>query len=905
MKGNTASVIHPHPQSPVPHTQIAAYFLLLLGFFLRVFHLNDVAVEKAEMMSILWFIRDGLPAVLSHNKDLNNHPLNSLLAYLFSWGNETVFTLRWHSVLIGLLAVAVAIRLVRHWYTERESVIAGLIMTFSAYHITLSQRSRGYVGLVTFTFLSFYFGIRALETGQRRYWFGFVLSAALNAYSHLYGITSTVVITVVLLGWALCRQVTRSNGKDTPLFLSFKQLLLSASIALVISLSLYIPMWHDVVNIVAQDNQFRQSDIRKMEDALVSPQGLFIIIREAIRPFSLVDDPTRLRLGDLNIRYGPFDPIAQYAEGRLGFYLSIGACMAGLLITLIWHKARAAILIGWLGLPIVAQLAANAILPGAYYRGRFLGFIFVPYFLSIVPVFAGLGVQASTRLHSTCRRYLYIAAWSMGLSGLAVWAALNLGWLATYYSTAITEEWRTVGNHIRKHIQPTDLVVCGQHAKTPCDFDLTVRTFADVQEVDKLVFETINDNQTYLAVPGHVWLVMPHLTQIQIEALKSYFEPDHYWMAGTSWGPTGWLFFDRHPHRGDNLAEALEAGEKLHLTPLDAYRFALSLAELRLTQNQLAKAEAAFARALDLATAIPQDDKWLPIVVQRITWARQVAKAEAETKLPPTAIYKGLRVGNLVRLIAYEVEPSKLVPGADVKVTLYWQVRRPITHELASFVHITDQMANVLTKASGILSGGRSPAPSWQPGQIITDTHVLSLPGAVRAPLIARVDAGLFDLHDKVFISPIDEAGLPTSSTIAQLKVVPLEWPSPHPKHRVNANFGNQISLVGYDWGTETGELVLYWQALASIQRDYSVFVHILDPDGHLVGQADGPPANGDYPTSWWSPGEVIVDRRKIPSFYPGTHRLLVGLYNFVDGTRLPRMDIASETGEIDQIVIQ
>ena len=647
IKGNTASVIHPHLQSPVPHTQVAAYFLLLLGFFLRVFHLNDVAVEKAEMMSILWFIRDGLPAVLSHNKDLNNHPLNSLLAYLFSWGNETVFTLRWHSVLIGLLAVAVAIRLVRHWYTERESVIAGLIMTFSAYHITLSQRSRGYVGLVTFTFLSFYFGIRALETGQRRYWFGFVLSAALNAYAHLYGITSTAVITVVLLGWALCRQVTRSNGKDTPLFLSFKQLLLSASIALVISLSLYIPMWHDVVNIVAQDNQFRQSDIRKMEDALVSPQGLFIIIREAIRPFSLVDDPTRLRLGDLNIRYGPFDPIAQYAEGRLGFYLSIGACTAGLLITLIWHKARAAILIGWLGLPIVAQLAANAILPGAYYRGRFLGFIFVPYFLSIVPVFAGLGVQASTRLHSTCRRYLYIAAWSIGLSGLVIWTVLNLGWLAAYYSTAITEEWRTVGNHIRKYIQPTDLVVCGQHAKTPCDFDLTVRTFTEVQEIDKLVFETISGNPTYVAIPGRVWLVMPHLTQDQIEVFKSRIPSERYWIAGTSWGPTGWVLFDRYSTRGENLAEALELGEVLLLTPADAYRFALSLTELRLTQYQLSEAEAAFARASALLTIIPPDDKWLPIVRNHLLYARQVAKIEAETTFPPTAVHKRLRIGSL------------------------------------------------------------------------------------------------------------------------------------------------------------------------------------------------------------------------------------------------------------------
>jgi hypothetical protein len=902
MTRNTALTVS--PKLSIAHIRIAAYFLLLIGFFLRVFHLDDIAVEKAEMMNTLWFIRDGLPAVLSHNKDLNNHPLNSLLAYLFSWGNETVFTLRWHSVLIGLLAVAAAMRLTRYWYTEMESIIAGLIITLSAHHVTLSQRSRGYVGLVTFTFLSFYFGMRALETGKRRYWLGFVLSSALNAYSHLYGITSTAVTATVLLGWALYQRVTGSNGKNTSLFLSFRRLVLSTLIALVVSLSLYIPMWHDVTSIVAQDNQFRQSDIRKMGDAPASSQ-ILSLIREAIRPFSLADDPTRLRLGDVNIRYGLFDPIAQYAEGRFGFYLSVGAWIAGLLVTIIWHRAQAAILIGWLGLPIVAQLAANAILPGAYYRGRFLGFIFAPYLLSTVPAFAGLGVQASTKLRFTCRRCLYVA-WSIGLLGLVIWTMLNLGWLATYYSATITEGWSTVGSHIRNHMHSSDLVVCGQHAKTPCDFDLTVRTFTNVQEIDKLVFETISGNPTYVAIPGRVWLVMPHLTQDQIKALESHIPSERYWIAGTSWGPTGWVLFDRHSTRGENLAEALELGEVLLLTPLDAYRFALSLAELRLTQYQLLEAEAAFAHALALLSIVSPDDKWLPIARQHLSYARQVAKIEAETTFPPTAVHKRLRIGNLAQLIAYEIEPQNPTPGNAVRVTLYWQALRPIERELVSFVHITDRAANILTESSGIPSEGNLPTTRWEPGQIITDTHILTLPRTVATPLIARLDVGLFDFHRNVFIPVFDEAGVPSSSTITQFKVIPTEWPSPHPRHSLDINFDHQINLIGYDWIPETAELVLYWRALATMQKDYNVFVHILNSDEHLVAQADGSPINGNYPTSWWSPGDVVVDRRKVPTLNPGTYKILVGLYDLTDGTRLSRTDkISEEVVEIAPVVIR
>ena len=83
--------------------RIGAYGLILLSFCLRVYQLNNVAVDKGELMSITWFIRQGLLYLLTHNKDLNNHPLNSVLAYLTSGNNESIFTLRWHSAVIGVV----------------------------------------------------------------------------------------------------------------------------------------------------------------------------------------------------------------------------------------------------------------------------------------------------------------------------------------------------------------------------------------------------------------------------------------------------------------------------------------------------------------------------------------------------------------------------------------------------------------------------------------------------------------------------------------------------------------------------------------------------------------------------------------------------------------------------------
>jgi len=84
--------------------------------------------------------------------------------------------------------------------------------------------------------------------------------------------------------------------------------------------------------------------------------------------------------------------------------------------------------------------------------------------------------------------------------------------------------------------------------------------------------------------------------------------------------------------------------------------------------------------------------------------------------------------------------------------------------------------------------------------------------------------------------------------------------------------------------------VILQWQALASIDTDYTVFAHIRNPIGEIVTQKDGPPASGAYPTSLWEAGEVIKDDFTIPleQLEPGQYELVVGLYDPSTGKRLP-----------------
>ena len=114
------------------------------------------------------------------------------------------------------------------------------------------------------------------------------------------------------------------------------------------------------------------------------------------------------------------------------------------------------------------------------------------------------------------------------------------------------------------------------------------------------------------------------------------------------------------------------------------------------------------------------------------------------------------------------------------------------------------------------------------------------------------------------------------------------------PQHDLQADFGNEITLLGYDLDSTTVAagsrmgLTLYWQAKQPVSQNYHVFVQV--GDEKLWGQADSEPVCGRLPTSLWRPGKVIIDRYRLdidPESPPGKNRVYVGLYSPETGRRL------------------
>jgi hypothetical protein len=85
-------------------------------------------------------------------------------------------------------------------------------------------------------------------------------------------------------------------------------------------------------------------------------------------------------------------------------------------------------------------------------------------------------------------------------------------------------------------------------------------------------------------------------------------------------------------------------------------------------------------------------------------------------------------------------------------------------------------------------------------------------------------------------------------------------------------------------------DVKLAWRSEVETAHSYRVFLHLLGPEGSVVVQSDGEPANWTRPTSGWLPGGIVLDERPLilpAELAPGEYRLVAGLYEAETGARL------------------
>jgi hypothetical protein len=126
------------------------------------------------------------------------------------------------------------------------------------------------------------------------------------------------------------------------------------------------------------------------------------------------------------------------------------------------------------------------------------------------------------------------------------------------------------------------------------------------------------------------------------------------------------------------------------------------------------------------------------------------------------------------------------------------------------------------------------------------------------------------------------------------------------------ANFDNQVVLsetsvdqVSLRLG-ESVRVELIWRGLKPWDDNYTVFVHLIGPDGRVHGQVDRWPMQGTLPTSQWAAGQTVADSYDVVlpgDAPPGRYQVEVGWYLLSTLRRLLVVD-ANGLASGDHVVV-
>jgi len=80
----------------------------------------------------------------------------------------------------------------------------------------------------------------------------------------------------------------------------------------------------------------------------------------------------------------------------------------------------------------------------------------------------------------------------------------------------------------------------------------------------------------------------------------------------------------------------------------------------------------------------------------------------------------------------------------------------------------------------------------------------------------------------------------------------------------------------------DTPELALIWHALGRQNRNWTVFVHVIDAQGQIVAEDNRPPQDDAFPMLQWATGDWVEDRHPLAlaaNLAPGEYHIRVGLF--------------------------
>jgi 4-amino-4-deoxy-L-arabinose transferase-like glycosyltransferase len=250
-----------------------------------------------------------------------------------------------------------------------------------------------------------------------------------------------------------------------------------------------------------------------------------------------------------------------------------------------------------------------------------------------------------------------------------------------------------------------------------------------------------------------------------------------------------------------------------------------------------------------------------------------------------------LSVGSL-SLLGYGAPPGQIASGDRVSFDLFWQATIVPEADYAVRWQLISTAGNVALEETAPLSP--YPTSRWRAHELEQVRYDLPI-----SPDLTPDDYVLA-------VNVLDGGGAPLWSedvVLAEVEILARDRLFSLPgdiAYPLDVTLGDAVHLRGFDLdilSARPGDqlpLTLYWQADGPTDLSYTVFVHLVGPDGALHGQSDHLPDGGGAPTHTWAPDQVIVDEILLPVLAdapPGSYHIAVGLYDANSGLRPPVYD--------------
>lgn len=244
-----------------------------------------------------------------------------------------------------------------------------------------------------------------------------------------------------------------------------------------------------------------------------------------------------------------------------------------------------------------------------------------------------------------------------------------------------------------------------------------------------------------------------------------------------------------------------------------------------------------------------------------------------------------LPLGREVQVLGIEPYSGAPRQGDTWRLGTLWRCVQPGPPGSTLEIDLVDVQGSLLGRLEPA-GGLAAPAPGGcTPGDVVVDRRL--------GRIGARWPSGAAEARATL----LDPAGRQLErQTLARFTIQPLTRQMVLPSVAVplDVRFADGVVLVGAGVERASGartSVRLVWRSTGEPRLDRTVFVHLVGPRGDLLAQHDSSPANGLWPLTAWTAGQVVDDLHPLPlgsASAPAGSYLEVGMYEPATGERLP-----------------